>query len=455
MKKGLFLAALLVTLTTFSQQAKVNRSYFKDSVVAIEKFTNKYYQTDSLKTYYKNGNINEVLHFNKGKLNGFSFKYNQIGEKLTSWKFNNGRLVQRLDFKIDYHKKNKESVLKRHNKLKFINNFLIKNKSGNVGYIIERAFLRYQIGNTMLALKDFEFINARLIKREPFGKSMTPKQKGSIYDVLARIHQSFEQENKAINYHLEALKVDPNSGRLYYNLGSYLVDIKEYDLAHQYLQKTLKFFPKHPFTFWSLSKIYLNEEKYEEALKYSTLALQREKHIIELSSGIASEELRYIKGFALHKLGKTKEGLELLKKALDLNPNNVYTLKYLGIVYYDLGKFTEACQFFTKSLDLGYVKIADDTDIISYKENCCNNKNVEITTIKEPYIYPNPAKTTFRINNYNKTNFEYELYNFNSKLIRKSISENEFINVSNLASGLYVLKIKVEEKTISLRLVKN
>ena len=72
-------------------------------------------------------------------------------------------------------------------------------------------------------------------------------------------------------------------------------------------------------------------------------------------------------------------------------------------------------------------------------------KNSEDESIKENIklsVYPNPATNILHINNNNFIGAEYEIYDMSGKLIIKDINNSNIINVENLCSGTYSLKIK-------------
>ena len=71
--------------------------------------------------------------------------------------------------------------------------------------------------------------------------------------------------------------------------------------------------------------------------------------------------------------------------------------------------------------------------------------NIEEESIKEDIklaLYPNPATNILNINDNNLLGAEYEIYDMSGKLIIKDINNSNIINIENLCSGTYSLKIK-------------
>ena len=72
-------------------------------------------------------------------------------------------------------------------------------------------------------------------------------------------------------------------------------------------------------------------------------------------------------------------------------------------------------------------------------------------------LYPNPASNTVKLslNNLAHSDFSYEIYNSNGQLISASAINYLYseINISDLSSGLYFVKVFNNYNTITKRLV--
>ena len=72
-------------------------------------------------------------------------------------------------------------------------------------------------------------------------------------------------------------------------------------------------------------------------------------------------------------------------------------------------------------------------------------KNSSNESIKEDYnlsVYPNPASNILHINNINLLGEEYKIYDMSGKMIIKGINNTNEINIENLSTGTYSIKIK-------------
>ncbi len=128
----------------------------------------------------------------------------------------------------------------------------------------------------------------------------------------------------------------------------------------------------------------------------------------------------------------------------------------MGVIYHDLGQFDKSCALLQKTKELGYEKIHDRNNLQYFLDTSCNQKTEsKLEKLSEqPYIYPNPVENILNVKNYNQENFEFELYNFESKLVEKGISNQSSINISALESGLYILKIVDRESILTFKIIK-
>lgn len=93
---------------------KVHRHYYKDKVISVEVWKGRDKITDSLKTYYNSGKINEVFYYDdKGHKNTNCFQYNKQGEKQVTWNFSHGKLLSRTDHKLPFNNKETEEIAKK------------------------------------------------------------------------------------------------------------------------------------------------------------------------------------------------------------------------------------------------------------------------------------------------------------------------------------------------------
>ena len=92
----------------------------------------------------------------------------------------------------------------------------------------------------------------------------------------------------------------------------------------------------------------------------------------------------------------------------------------------------------------------------STKSNIANSANpsTDINKIIEDknFIYPNPVENTLYFKNSKALN-EFEIYSIQGALIKQGVL-NTSIDVSNIQSGLYHIRVKNDEKWESFRFIK-
>ena len=279
----------------------------------------------------------------------------------------------------------------------------------------------------------------------------------SIYDAIGSIYSTYEMEEKSLHYKYKAVKAAPTQNRLYYNLGSDLIMVNSYRLGISFLNKTLEMAPNHSFAHWALGIAYSDIGQYQKAMKHINIAFQKEKGLYKYGLGIAERDVRTTRGLIYHKLGDSENAIQDLNEALEINPNNSYAMRNLGIVYADLKQYDLACNYFKKSKELHYIKSHDSKDIETYAEAACAQQPIVLEnafSMTTPYANQNPASFLLKIKNYAFENFAYSIHSYESKQVQKGISEGTEIQIYKLQPGIYTLKIEHPEFPTSIRFIK-
>lgn len=469
--KNLFLInLLLIPICLFSQddENNVKHIFYNDSVLAIKRWFGSDKKIDSLKTYYKTGELDEAFYFANSKFNGLSYKFNKAGEKVTTWEFDNGTLVKRTDHILEFNKKDEEKIKASHIKLKELNAKLKANPK-DLKSELARAHIRHVLGNYTLALHDYTKLEIRLLKFSEVKKIEVPnKLLANIFDARASIYEYYEMENYATQYKYKALKSDPEDKRLIYNLGSYLYGIKSYRLAEFYLKKALEIRPDHEFSHRELASLYTDFEYYDKALHHVNLAFAQESNLIKYGFGSVERDIRTLRGLIYHKLGESDKGVADLIEAINLNKNNSFAYRNLGVVYFELEDYNKACEYLKKAEDLGYVKTHDRYDLQNYLEQACKNietinnetkleiESVKITKlIDKSFVYPNPTKGIINIKNLSFETYNYSIFDHTGKLlIEGDSSKVKTISMVNLPTGVYILKVHNKGAVETFRIIK-
>ena len=129
----------------------------------------------------------------------------------------------------------------------------------------------------------------------------------------------------------------------YYTLGECCHQARESDQARELFLKSLDFGLKHGESLQALGLMTLQNQQYEEAIRYY------EKTIEER---IASDQTYSNLGLSYRKLGRSVEAEEALRKALEINPQRLEALTNLGHLYHEKKEYSQAVDCFARALDL-------------------------------------------------------------------------------------------------------
>ncbi len=436
----------------------VEKTFYKNGFPSKEVWYSDDKKIDSIKTYLIAGGIMELFYLDEnGKFHGKCSQYSAEHKLKTTWEFNHGNLVNRTDYFLEFNLKNK-SIIERSLATAVKFGQIDGSDSNNRNELFARAGALGTLGNGILSLNDF------LLLKDIYEKRNQPSDSIVLAEVYSRIGSSYSfynESDKSIHYRMLAIKTNPKETRHWYNLGSYLsLGQRNFREGKYYLEEVLKLYPKHNFANWALGGTYLELEQYDLALKYVNLAFENEAFLYKYGSGQSENDIRTIRGLTYHKLGKSELGIADLNEAIHINDKNSIAYTYLGIVYSDLGQKEKACEYFKKAKELGYDKKHPFKEFQSLLEKACNSSGKEIENIpfvaaKDlPYIAPNPAIDFVEIFNFPYSDFEYLIFNIESKLVRQGISEQKTVKVDNLPTGLYILIINKEGKSETFRLLK-
>jgi len=80
----------------------------------------------------------------------------------------------------------------------------------------------------------------------------------------------------------------------------------------------------------------------------------------------------------------------------------------------------------------------------------------DVDTILDQFsIYPNPAKNSIQITNFSRLNNpSIKIFNLLGKEVLSTLNSSEIVDVSSLVKGIYLLSIKTEKITKSIKFVK-
>ena len=168
--------------------------------------------------------------------------------------------------------------------------------------------------------------------------------------MLAEVYDQTGQTDKALEYYQRSLALDLSKPDNHVQLALTLIKAKHYDRAIVVLQSAREKFPDRPLvTFW-LARTYSFAKKHQMALDTFEAA---QKEIKGRHEELATEDFYFSYGAAAEQAGKFEKAAELLKKCIEIKPDEPQGYNYLGYMWADRGEqLEEAGKLIQKAVEL-------------------------------------------------------------------------------------------------------
>lgn len=174
------------------------------------------------------------------------------------------------------------------------------------------------------------------------------------YDLGMSSYQAKNFSEAIANFH-KALKINPQEPKIWNALGIAYTEVKEYEKAEKSFKKALKLNPNYSEARMNLGILYMKQKRYDLALQYLKEAAEDELF-----------EKKHIAYYHLAKvykvLGKNKEYVHYLEKAVNYNPLYLEAQLELARAYKEVGEYEKALNVYKQLLNNGY-----DDPYILYK----------------------------------------------------------------------------------------
>lgn len=252
--------------------------------------------------------------------------------------------------------------------------------SNNIELYNNLAWLYIQEGNYSLSEKYLKNI------------SNQDKLNDFSYNIMGQVEMMKGNIELAINYFNNAIILNPNNFEAYLNRGfayakrgnfqeaindfNYILSkipyhqaalnnrayawlsLQEYQKAEQDFLKNVEIYPNHPFTIQNLAFYYMEIKNFPLAIKYFNQSLHIDSTLINSYINLA---IIYLK------TNKPKESEKYLQHALKFNPNNAIIYYWLGEVFRMRNDNENMCNYYQKSLSLGYTSAQGPIDSFCVK----------------------------------------------------------------------------------------
>ena len=141
--------------------------------------------------------------------------------------------------------------------------------------------------------------------------SFPPKLKAQILNEMGSCAALLGEKDDALKFWLQAIKQDPSLVLAYMNIAHAYEEMGQELQSEVYLNKVLKLAPADARVYYSLARIYLCQEKWDEALAQYQLQLLLEPHDPWCHNNIATSYLQQ---------SKPKSAIQHLERAKALDP---------------------------------------------------------------------------------------------------------------------------------------
>ncbi|MBX2948723.1 MAG: tetratricopeptide repeat protein [Crocinitomicaceae bacterium] len=237
----------------------------------------------------------------------------------------------------------------------------IKINPSNEGAIYEIAYCYDQLGNFEQAIKCY----SDFIDENPY--SFT-----AWYN-LGNAYSKLEDYEKAIDAYGYCIVINEDFGPVYFNLGNAYMGQDDFQQAIDAFQKCMDLDGEDPMAFCYMGECFEQLGDLDSAEFYYRRSLDLAPLLPDAWLGLGIvEDLK----------GNTREGITLITKASELDPDNSGIFHVLAGAYEKVEQIEEAAYYFDKSLKLdstdedclrGFVqllsKVEPDTEILSFLQN--------------------------------------------------------------------------------------
>jgi len=179
-----------------------------------------------------------------------------------------------------------------------------------------------------------------------------------------------------------SLQLDSANDKIYYYMGKAYLLNQQYDLAADYFKKSIQEKSNDPDRYDALATAEIFSENYKSAIESETRAIQLDsmQSIFLQNRGFAELKLGYFekavrdlsrslsldksyKGYfdralAYSQMKMYTVAIEDFNASLSIKPDNAEALYYRGLVLEYMGKTSEGCRDFSRSLELGFTDAA-------------------------------------------------------------------------------------------------
>jgi len=189
--------------------------------------------------------------------------------------------------------------------------------------------------------------------------------RGNLDDLESNFSRIIEEYKKALNCRPDHVLTHIGIANTYMFMALRTKDENYNQIALEWFDKASKINPKHEKLFYAMANFYGYTEKHDKAilkLKEAILLGFNDQYMMQALAMAYNN-----KAYSLYQEGKDlNKGLEVIEKAIKLNPNDGIILSTKAELLYKLGKFEEAYTYIKRGIALepDYIEIQQDLKMI-------------------------------------------------------------------------------------------
>lgn len=161
--------------------------------------------------------------------------------------------------------------------------------------------------------------------------------------IMAMIHDRMGNPGKMEKRLRKALKINPNLGIAYHNLGRALAMQEKYEEAAEAFKRAQQTNPSILDPYLLLAEVYSKLNRVPQAIEQLTCALR---------INASRADIYYKLGLLHYKKGNIDKAIEMLDKALSLKQDYTEPYYLLHYIHYEEGKYEDAKSCYEKLLDI-------------------------------------------------------------------------------------------------------
>ena len=308
-----------------------------------------------------------------------------------------------------------------------------------------------------------------------------------IHNILGASYSLINKHSEAIEFYLNAAKLDSNNEEILRNLGKSYSQLDQDTNAYNAFNNAIRIRSNNPDAFLGLGLLKLKKNKFNESIEEFNKVIKLNKNFYQAYYNIALAQnllgnyfeainnyLRAIEinnqyfqaynnlGSILIKINKLDEAIKILKKAIKIKPDYLEALTNIGVAYLNKKKYLDALEFFNQAIKINpnYVKaitqklflmrkVCDwsEDNLLERNLKLINDSNIDVTPWQLFSLDDDPKEELSRAIKYGKQfGFRDCKYSYNNSKIKIAYFTPDFFEHAGMMNMEGIFKYHNKEK---------